>query len=174
MDGSGFGLGKRSQRYAMIVEDGTVTHLAVEAPGKLEVSAAEAILEGALIAALDIDERPCGVFVSVTLLLRAGLILKGLGDCCFRLVRFDGVSAFAYWSIKFLCRGGHHFSRAIKKCPRTKPRSATSVRDSLAKRSHSSAQKWSMKPNGMIQTGAPNGSLAFVVYSERPVRQHGC
>ncbi|MEL0048247.1 MAG: peroxiredoxin [Gammaproteobacteria bacterium] len=45
MDGSGFGLGKRSQRYAMIVEDGIVTHLAVEAPGKLEVSAAEAILE---------------------------------------------------------------------------------------------------------------------------------
>ncbi len=30
---------------AMIVENGTVTHLAVEAPGKLEVSAAEAILE---------------------------------------------------------------------------------------------------------------------------------
>ena len=45
MDGSGFGLGSRSQRYAMIVEDGTVTTLAVEAPGKLEVSAAEAILE---------------------------------------------------------------------------------------------------------------------------------
>jgi peroxiredoxin len=46
MDGSGFGLGTRSQRYAMVVEDGTVTKLAVEAPGKLEVSAAEAILEG--------------------------------------------------------------------------------------------------------------------------------
>lgn len=45
MDGSGFGLGKRSQRYAMVVEDGTVTKLSVEAPGKLEVSAAEAILE---------------------------------------------------------------------------------------------------------------------------------
>jgi len=44
MDGSGFGLGTRSQRYAMIVDDGTVTKLAVEAPGKLEVSAAEAIL----------------------------------------------------------------------------------------------------------------------------------
>ena len=43
--GSGFGLGKRSQRYAMIVEDGTVTKLSVEAPGKFEVSAAEAILE---------------------------------------------------------------------------------------------------------------------------------
>ncbi len=45
MDGSGFGLGTRSQRYAMIVEDGTVTKLAVEDPGQFEVSAAEAILE---------------------------------------------------------------------------------------------------------------------------------
>ncbi len=45
MDGSGFGLGARSQRYAMIVEDGTVTKLSVEEPGKFEVSAAEAILE---------------------------------------------------------------------------------------------------------------------------------
>ncbi|MEZ5596373.1 MAG: peroxiredoxin [Pseudomonadales bacterium] len=45
MDGSGFGLGKRSQRYAMIVDDGVVTKLAVEAPGKFEVSKAEAVLE---------------------------------------------------------------------------------------------------------------------------------
>jgi len=45
MDGSGFGLGKRSQRYAMIVEDGVVKKLNVEAPGKFEVSKAEAILE---------------------------------------------------------------------------------------------------------------------------------
>jgi peroxiredoxin len=44
MDGSGFGLGTRSQRYAMIVEDGVVKKLAVEAPGQLDVSAAEAIL----------------------------------------------------------------------------------------------------------------------------------
>ena len=44
MDGSGFGLGTRSQRYAMIVEDGTVTKLAVEDPGQFEVSKAEAIL----------------------------------------------------------------------------------------------------------------------------------
>lgn len=44
MDGSGFGLGSRSQRYAMVVEDGKVTKLAVEAPGKFEVSSAEAIL----------------------------------------------------------------------------------------------------------------------------------
>ena len=46
MDGSGFGLGSRSQRYAMVVEDGKVTKLAVEAPGKFEVSSAEAILAG--------------------------------------------------------------------------------------------------------------------------------
>ena len=44
MDGSGFGLGTRSQRYAMIVDDGKVTKLAVEAPGQFEVSAAEAIM----------------------------------------------------------------------------------------------------------------------------------
>ena len=45
MDGSGFGLGTRSQRYAMIVDDGRVTKLAVEAAGGFEVSKAEAILE---------------------------------------------------------------------------------------------------------------------------------
>ena len=45
MAGSGFGLGTRSQRYAMIVDDGTGSKLSVEDPGKLEVSAAEAILE---------------------------------------------------------------------------------------------------------------------------------
>lgn len=46
MDGSGFGLGTRSQRYAMVVENGIVKKLAVEAPGKLEVSKAESILAG--------------------------------------------------------------------------------------------------------------------------------
>ena len=45
MDGSGFGLGTRSQRYAMIVDDGVVTKLAVEDPGQFEVSKAESILE---------------------------------------------------------------------------------------------------------------------------------
>ncbi len=44
MDGSGFGLGTRSQRFAMVVDDGTVSMLAVEAPGQLEVSTAEAVL----------------------------------------------------------------------------------------------------------------------------------
>lgn len=45
LDGSSFGLGDRSERYAMIVEDGTVTKLAVEGPGKFEVSNAESILD---------------------------------------------------------------------------------------------------------------------------------
>ncbi len=44
LDGSSFGLGTRSERYAMIVEDGAVTQLAVEEPGKFEVSNAESIL----------------------------------------------------------------------------------------------------------------------------------
>ena len=38
------GLGVRSQRYALVAEDGKVTHLGVEAPGGFEVSKAEAIL----------------------------------------------------------------------------------------------------------------------------------
>ena len=45
MDGSGFGMGTRSQRYAMIVDNGTVTTLNVEEPGAFEVSSAEAMLE---------------------------------------------------------------------------------------------------------------------------------
>jgi len=45
MDGSGFGMGMRSQRYSMIVEDGAVTALNVEdAPGKADVSGADALL----------------------------------------------------------------------------------------------------------------------------------
>ena len=38
------GMGTRSQRYALIAQDGKVTHLAVEAPGGFEVSKAESIL----------------------------------------------------------------------------------------------------------------------------------
>jgi len=45
MDGRGFGMGVRCKRMAMIVDDGTVTHLAIEPPGGIVVSAAEAILE---------------------------------------------------------------------------------------------------------------------------------
>ena len=44
MDGSGFGLGKRGQRWSMIVEDGTVTELNVEDPGAFEKSSAEHML----------------------------------------------------------------------------------------------------------------------------------
>jgi glutaredoxin/glutathione-dependent peroxiredoxin len=43
-DGSGFGMGKRAQRYAMVVEDGVVTTLNIEQPGAFEVSSAEAVL----------------------------------------------------------------------------------------------------------------------------------
>jgi glutaredoxin/glutathione-dependent peroxiredoxin len=43
-DASAYGMGKRSQRYAMIVEDGVVKALNIEAPGAFEVSSAEAIL----------------------------------------------------------------------------------------------------------------------------------
>lgn len=38
------GLGVRSQRFALIAQDGVVTHLAVEAPGGFDVSRAEAVL----------------------------------------------------------------------------------------------------------------------------------
>jgi peroxiredoxin len=44
MDGTAFGMGTRSQRFAMIVDDGTATHVAVEAPGQFEVSKAESVL----------------------------------------------------------------------------------------------------------------------------------
>jgi peroxiredoxin len=46
MDGSGFGLGLRSQRYSMVVEDGVVTALNVEdTPSKAQISGAENILK---------------------------------------------------------------------------------------------------------------------------------
>lgn len=44
MDGSKFGMGKRSQRYSMVVEDGVVTQLNVEGPGEFNVSSAEHML----------------------------------------------------------------------------------------------------------------------------------
>ena len=45
LDASGFGMGQRAQRFGMIVEDGTVTYLGIEAPGEIKVSSADAILE---------------------------------------------------------------------------------------------------------------------------------
>ncbi|MEO7277939.1 MAG: peroxiredoxin [Sphingomicrobium sp.] len=44
MDGSKFGMGTRSQRYSMVVNDGTVEQLNVEAPGEYRVSGAEYML----------------------------------------------------------------------------------------------------------------------------------
>ena len=44
MDGSGFGMGTRSQRYSMLVKDGVVAQLNVEEPGKYEVSSGEYML----------------------------------------------------------------------------------------------------------------------------------
>jgi peroxiredoxin len=44
LDGSGFGLGHRSQRFAMLVEDGTVTQLNVEPGAGVDVSSAETMM----------------------------------------------------------------------------------------------------------------------------------
>ena len=43
-DGSGFGLGTRGQRFAMIVDDGVVSALEIEQPGQFTASSAENIL----------------------------------------------------------------------------------------------------------------------------------
>lgn len=45
MDASKFGMGKRSQRYSMIVNDGIVEQLNVEAPGEYRASSAEHMLD---------------------------------------------------------------------------------------------------------------------------------
>ena len=45
MDGSRFGMGKRSQRYAMVVDNGVVKELNVEEPGAFAVSSAEHVLK---------------------------------------------------------------------------------------------------------------------------------
>lgn len=44
MDGRGFGMGLRSQRFALIAKDGVATHVFVEAPREFKVSAAEYVL----------------------------------------------------------------------------------------------------------------------------------
>jgi peroxiredoxin len=44
MDGSKFGMGVRSQRYSMIVDDGVVKELNLEQPGEFKVSAADYLL----------------------------------------------------------------------------------------------------------------------------------
>lgn len=44
MDASAFGMGKRSQRFALVADNGVVTQLLVEAPGEFRVSSAESVL----------------------------------------------------------------------------------------------------------------------------------
>ena len=44
LDASGFGMGERSQRFALIADDGVVSKLFVEAPGEFRVSSAEHVL----------------------------------------------------------------------------------------------------------------------------------
>jgi len=47
LDAKAYGMGTRGQRFALVADDGVVTHLFVEAPGEFRVSAAEHVL-GAL------------------------------------------------------------------------------------------------------------------------------
>ncbi len=45
LDGTAFGMGVRAQRFALVADDGVVTHLSVEAPGEFGVSSAESVLK---------------------------------------------------------------------------------------------------------------------------------
>ena len=49
LDASGFGMGTRGQRFSIIVDDGVVTELNIEAPGEFKVSSAEVAQELSLI-----------------------------------------------------------------------------------------------------------------------------
>jgi glutaredoxin/glutathione-dependent peroxiredoxin len=44
MDGRGYGMGMRGQRFAIVVDNGVAKQVDVEAPGQFKVSAAEAVL----------------------------------------------------------------------------------------------------------------------------------
>jgi peroxiredoxin len=44
MDASGFGMGKRGQRFSMVINDGVVEQINVEDPGDFKVSSAEHML----------------------------------------------------------------------------------------------------------------------------------
>jgi glutaredoxin/glutathione-dependent peroxiredoxin len=44
LDGSGFGMGTRSQRYAAVIEDGVIKHLGIEEGRNFEKSKAETLL----------------------------------------------------------------------------------------------------------------------------------
>ena len=43
-DASAYGMGKRSRRFALVANDGVVTHLMIDAPGEFRVSSAEHVL----------------------------------------------------------------------------------------------------------------------------------
>ncbi len=45
LDAKGYGMGMRGQRFAIVIDDGIATHVAIEKPGELAVSSAEAILD---------------------------------------------------------------------------------------------------------------------------------
>lgn len=45
LDARAFGMGKRSQRFALLISDGVVEHVFVEAPGEYRVSSAEYLLD---------------------------------------------------------------------------------------------------------------------------------
>lgn len=45
MDGTAYGMGLRASRYAMVIDNGVVKALNVEAPGAFEVSSAEAVMK---------------------------------------------------------------------------------------------------------------------------------
>ncbi|MBT8447894.1 MAG: peroxiredoxin [Gammaproteobacteria bacterium] len=45
LDASGFGMGTRGQRFALVADDGVVTHLFVEEPMAFKVSSAENVLD---------------------------------------------------------------------------------------------------------------------------------
>src|ERR1700744_4890808 len=45
LNATGFGMGTRGQRFALIVKDGTAQHVNVEAPGEFKVSAADYVLK---------------------------------------------------------------------------------------------------------------------------------
>jgi peroxiredoxin len=45
LDATGFGMGIRGKRFALVAKDGVVTHLFVEGPGEFKVSSAEHVLE---------------------------------------------------------------------------------------------------------------------------------
>jgi glutaredoxin/glutathione-dependent peroxiredoxin len=45
LDASGFGMGQRAKRFAIVVDDGVVAQLHIEGPGEFKVSSAEFILD---------------------------------------------------------------------------------------------------------------------------------